>query len=313
MKRRALRVTGTGQRLAAFVAEALPVPLSEAEALVRNGATYVAGRRVIDPEVKLQAGAAVMVVTEEGGRSAAATTDAAPPALEVLFEDEAVIAVNKPAGITAQPTPSRAGDSLLDLVSQRLGRPAGLVHRLDRETSGVTVFGKSPSATSALAAEFREGTARKRYLAAAGTALPDRGEISLPISADPSRPGRYRASATANGLPAQTRFEVVHRGEDHTLVALFPQTGRTHQLRAHLTALGAPIAGDARYGGAPRVGGAAAGRCLLHAQALALRHPVTRLPLLIEAPLPGDLARLFTLAGVAAPTGELASELRRRS
>lgn len=305
MKRRALKVNGTGQRLAPFIAASLGVPLSEAEALVRQGACYVGGRRAKDPAHPLGDGAAVMVVTEEGGRSALAPAAAAPPALELLFEDAALIAVAKPAGVTAQPTPSRTGESLLDLVSQRLGRPAGLVHRLDRETSGVTVFGKTPAATSALAGQFREGSARKRYLAAAGSGLPDSGEISLPISPDPSRPGRYRASATANGVPAETAYRVLSRGADHVLVALFPRTGRTHQLRAHLTALGAPIAGDARYGGAPTVGGAPAGRCLLHAQALQLAHPSSGAPLLLQAPVPEDLRRLFDAAGIQPPEGEV--------
>ncbi len=305
MKRRALRVSGKGRSLGEFVAQQLGMPAAEAEALVVAGSVYVGGKRATRPELALADGAAVVVVLEEGGRSGVAPSAAAAP-VGILFEDDQLVAVAKPAGITAQPTPARQGDSLLDLVSARLGFAAGLVHRLDRETSGVTVFGKTQQATSGLAAQFREGTAKKRYLAVAGPGLPESGTIDLPISKDPSRPGRYRASRAANGIPALTHFRVLHRAPDHTLVELLPQTGRTHQLRAHLTALGAPIAGDERYGGARTLGAEPIARCLLHAQALQLIHPVTGAPLLLEAPVPEDLARFFAAAAVALPSGPLA-------
>jgi 23S rRNA pseudouridine1911/1915/1917 synthase len=245
----------------------------------------------------------VAVVLEEGGRSVLEAPAAPPPSLSILFEDAELIAVDKPAGITAQPTEGRVGDSLVDLVSARLGRPAGLVHRLDRETSGVTVFGKTARATTALAAEFRDGRARKRYLAATGPGLPPSGTVDLPLSKDPSRPGRWRASRAANGVPALTDFRTLYAGPEYCLVELLPHTGRTHQLRAHLTALGAPILGDSRYGGAARAGGLSASRCLLHAQALALSHPRTGQPLSIESPVPEDLRRFFEHAGIPVPAG----------
>jgi 23S rRNA pseudouridine1911/1915/1917 synthase len=197
------------------------------------------------------------------------------------------------------------GESLVDLVSARLGRPAGLVHRLDRETSGVTVFGKTAAATTTLAAQFREGHAHKRYLAATGPGLPSSGTVELPLSKDPSRPGRWRASRAANGVSALTDFRTLSAGEEFCLVELLPYTGRTHQLRAHLTALGAPILGDVRYGGAAQAAGLPAPRCLLHAQALELLHPHTGQPLRIEAPVPEDLRRFFTAAGVPVPEGPI--------
>lgn len=301
MKRRALQVTRGGQTLATVLSEGLRVSASQSEALIRAGAVYVDGRRA-SKDVPVRAGSAVMVVLEEGGRPARPVMSSGQP-LEVLFEDEVLIAVFKPAGVTAQPTPSRVGDSLADLVGRHLGQRAGLVHRLDRETTGVTVFGKTQAATAALAAAFRTGAAAKRYLAAAGLALPDSGTIRLPISVDPTRPGRQRALATANGAPAQTGFRVLARATDHALVALFPRTGRTHQLRAHLAALGAPIAGDLKYGGSALAGGAPATRCLLHAQALRLPHPSRGGLLLLEAPVPGDLQRLFSQVGISPPQG----------
>jgi 23S rRNA pseudouridine1911/1915/1917 synthase len=218
---------------------------------------------------------------EEGGRS---VTAAAAPLLpiEVLFEDEALLAVNKPAGVVAQPTEGRVGGSLIDLARAHLKREPGLVHRLDRETSGVTVFGKTAEATAALAAEFREGRAKKRYLAVTAPGLPERGEIDLPLSKDPSRPGRWRASRAHQGIEALTRYVRLANDAEASRVELFPQTGRTHQLRAHLRGIGFPIRGDKLYGGAPDV------RCLLHAQRLEV------LGMSFEAPLPEDMQRWFT-------------------
>ncbi|RKG69715.1 RluA family pseudouridine synthase, partial [Corallococcus terminator] len=255
MKRRTFRSEGAhvGRALADAVAAELGLPVADARRLVEVGAVYVAGRRARDGAARLQAAQVVTVVLEEAGQSPLEASG--PPApLRVLFEDEDVLAVDKPAGLNAQPTEGRVGASLVDVVGAHLGRPAGLVHRLDRETSGVTVFGKSAQATSALAEAFREGTARKRYLAATGPGLPEGGTVDLPLSKDPSRPGRWRATRSANGVPAWTDYRRLFASEAFCLVELLPRTGRTHQLRAHLTALGTPILGDARYGGAGSAG-----------------------------------------------------------
>ena len=270
---------------------------------MERGAVYVNGKRCKLPATKLSAGQTVLVVLEESGRSALEPA-AAPPAMPpILFEDGHLLAVAKPAGLNAQPTPAREGESLLDAVGLYLKRPAGLVHRLDRDTTGVTVFAKTDAATRALSAQFREGTARKRYLAVAGPGLPAAGTVDLPLSKDPSRPGRFRATRAAHGVPAVTGFTRLAEGEGYGLVALFPRTGRTHQLRAHLAALGAPILGDARYGGAPEASGLKAPRCLLHAQALWLEHPVSGAPLLLQADVPADMAAFFLLSGVEPPAG----------
>lgn len=281
MKRRTFTLEHEASVVGA-VARELAVPEPEARALVDTGAVYVNGRRVRDASGKAPGGATLAVVLEEGGR--AVTAAAAPaPALAVLYEDDDVIAVDKPAGVTAQPTAGRVGDSLVDLVSARLGHPAGLVHRLDKETSGVTVFGKHPVATGRLAAAFREGRAKKQYLAVTAPGLSASGVVTLPLSKDPSRPGRWRASARANGAPAETRFTRLADGAV-AVVALFPQTGRTHQLRAHLAGIGHPIVGDRLYGGAEGP------RCLLHAWKLFIDG------LELEAPVPGDLREVVERA-----------------
>ncbi|MFP2903339.1 RluA family pseudouridine synthase, partial [Corallococcus sp. 4LFB] len=214
---------------------------------VRGGAPR-AGRAA-----RLQPAQVVTVVLEEAGQSPLEAAKPAAP-LRVLFEDADVIAVDKPAGLNAQPTEGRVGGSLVDVVSEHLGRQAGLVHRLDRETSGVTVFGKTAAATSSLAEAFREGTARKRYLAATGPGLAAGGTVDLPCRRTRRGRGAGGRPARPNVVPAWTDYRTLFAGDAFCLVELLPRTGRTHQLRAHLTALGTPILGDARYGGAGSAG-----------------------------------------------------------
>ena len=275
MKRRVFHIE-QASRIEAVLRNELELDRDEALALVERGSVYLDGKRAKDPAARVGPGNKVMVVLEEGG---VAVTEAPPPApkLVVLYEDDDVLAVDKPWGITAQPTPGRVGDSLLDLASAYLQHEAGLVHRLDKETSGVTVFGKHHDATSALAAAFREGRAKKEYLAVTASGLPASGVISLPLSKDPSRPGRWRASELANGIEAITQFQRLDDNKKRSLVALFPKTGRTHQLRAHLTGIGFPIVGDKLYGGPPGP------RCLLHARRLVIDQ------LELESPVPPEL------------------------
>ena len=278
-------VAPRGEALKSLLIRELGVAPGAADRLLARGAVYVNGKRVHEGRV-LNNGERVTIVLEESGAS---TDSAATSALVVttLFEDVDVIVVDKPAGLPAQPTPGGAA-SLLDVVSKRLGFAAGLVHRLDRETSGVTIFGKHPQATSALAEAFRDGLAHKRYLAATSPGLPERGTITLPLSKDPSRPGRWRASMHANGITAHTTYERLFSGDEFSLAALMPLTGRTHQLRAHLSGIGWPIIGDTLYGGLE-----SARRCLLHAQRLEISGEA------FEAPIPADLREYFDRAGLA--------------
>jgi 23S rRNA pseudouridine1911/1915/1917 synthase len=281
VKRRTILVASKGTLETVLRGEGV----AAARELIRTGAVYLRGRRVTEPTHSVQPGDVMTVVLEESGQLMGAVPSAVV-SLAVLHDGPDFLVVNKPAGVVAQPTPGRLGDSLLDAASRHLGRTAGLVHRLDKETSGVTLFGKTPEATSAAAQAFRGGTARKVYLAVCGSQVPDAGHIDLPISKDPSRPGRQRASRRANGARAQTAYRVLSRLDECAVVALYPQTGRTHQLRAHLTALGAPIVGDTLYGGAPGP------RCLLHALRLTL------LAQTFAAPPPTDLMEVLRAAAV---------------
>jgi 23S rRNA pseudouridine1911/1915/1917 synthase len=172
------------------------------------------------------------------------------------------------------------------------------VHRLDRETSGVTVLARTREAAAALSAAFRDGRPEKTYLAlAARTPSPAEGRLDAPLGPDPSRPGRR--AVLASGEPAATRYRTLRAGPAGTaLVECRPETGRTHQIRAHLAHLGAPLLGDPRYGGPRRVLETSVPRVMLHARRLELAHPASGAPLAFEAPVPEDfLSVLRALVG----------------
>ncbi len=295
VKRRTV-VAPRGEALKSLLIRELGLTPAASDSLLERGAVYVDGKRVTEGRV-LGEGSKVTIVLEEAGASTNQPLALAALEVPTLYEDHDVVVVNKPAGLPAQPTPGGA-QSVLDVVSSRLGRLAGLVHRLDKDTSGVTIFGKNPKATSRLAAAFREGTAKKRYLAITGPGLAQQGSIDLPLSKDPSRPGRWRASSAANGIEAHTLYERLFSGEQFCVVALTPLTGRTHQLRAHLTSLGAPIVGDTLYGGSP-----AFARCLLHAQHLAIDGKA------FEAPLPADFVEVLARVGLTPTSFQMAASL----
>ncbi|MGQ0504139.1 MAG: RluA family pseudouridine synthase [Myxococcaceae bacterium] len=299
--RRSLTVEREGA-LGAFVQQSLELSERDAATLVERGAVYLKGRRCREPQTPLRPGDPIMVILEESGH-ASLSAPSGGFHVRIIFEDDFVLAVDKPSGMVAQPTPSGRESSLLDWATTHLGQEAGLVHRLDKETSGVTVFGKTSLATAAMAEAFREGKVRKRYLALCGAAISAEGVVDLPLSPDPSRPGRWRASRTANGTPAVTRYQRLGQGDGFAIIALYPETGRTHQLRAHLTALAAPILGDRRYGGAEAAAGLPAPRCLLHAQTLILPHAETGASLALTSELPKDMRAFFERVGCSAPSG----------
>jgi len=280
--------TDAGAPLLRFVAMRGGVPEDLARTAILRGGAFVGRRRVRDPEGAIREGDRVEVDLRE------------PPPAElprILHLDPLVLAVDKPAGVLAQEGRG-GGPALPDLCSRLLldrGEPdaALLVHRLDRGTTGVTVLARTKAAQAALLREFREGRVAKEYLAlCAGQPRADEMESDLALSADPAVPGKRRADP--RGDPARTRFRVVRRLVGATLIAAFPETGRTHQVRVHLAALGLPLAGDARYGGPRSLDGPDGRRLefsrpLLHALALRVRHPEGH-ELSLRAPLPADLA-----------------------
>lgn len=299
------------------------VSRSAAQRLIEAGEVTVDGRK--RPQGFRVAGGAVIAVHVP---AAPARTLPSPQAgdLDILFEDEDLLAVNKRAGVVVHPG---AGHQSGTLVNQLVAtgrsfsviggedRP-GLVHRLDRDTSGVLVIAKNDATHVALAAQFKNREVSKTYLALVlGPRIPDRGVIESDFGRRPGDRKQFTGKVRS-GRRAITEYETIARAELCALVFARPRTGRTHQIRVHLSEHGHPIIGDRIYGRAyPRPGSrpeteAAALRTMtrhaLHAFAIRFRHPGSGAPVEIVAPLPRDFTHLLeavfgTLPGVVQRPG----------
>ena len=224
--------------------------------------------------------------------------------LEVVYEDSDIIAVNKPVGMVTHPGVGTGQDTLVHALLHhcngnlsQIGAPErpGVVHRLDKETTGVIVVAKNDKAYYGLVEQFSERSMRKVYRAwVQGKPLEDSGSIQEPIGRHPVH--RTRMAVVGHGKFAHTDWEVLDRlGDSATLMSCHIHTGRTHQIRVHMQHLGHPILGDATYGfKASKCPGIPAPRVLLHAHRLELTHPVSKKRLSLEAALPEDfnLSRL---------------------
>lgn len=194
-----------------------------------------------------------------------------------LFEDDDLVVVDKPSGLLSTPGRDPAHhDSVIERV-QHYAPDARLVHRLDMDTSGLMVLARHAEAERQLKRLFEQRRVGKRYMACvAGQLASPEGEMTWPLICDwPNRPLQKVCYET--GKPARTRYQCLHQAHDHAYVTLWPETGRSHQLRVHLLTLGHPILGDRFY--APEAVQNAAPRLLLHAEQLALDHPRTGQPL----------------------------------
>jgi 23S rRNA pseudouridine1911/1915/1917 synthase len=214
--------------------------------------------------------------------------------LDVLYEDPSMIVINKPAGLVVHPAPGHEQGTLVHALLARFPelrdptgamRP-GIVHRLDKETSGVMVAGKTIDAVAALQREMQSGRSRKIYhLLVLGTIQEDAGTIEIPIGRD--RVFRQRMAARVDGRPACTAFRVLERFPGYTYLEAVLETGRTHQLRVHFAYIGHPVAGDRTYGhGRPPPG---LSRQFVHSRELTIRSPATHKTQTFTAELPSDL------------------------
>jgi 23S rRNA pseudouridine955/2504/2580 synthase len=274
--------------------------------LARSGQIRVDGARA-RAETRLLAGAKVRVpplpeapARAEGPRLA--DKDRAFVKGLVLYEDDVVLALNKPAGLAVQggTKTSRHLDRLLAAWGEGLERPR-LVHRLDRDTSGVLVLGKSPAAAAKLAGAFARRRTQKTYWAiVAGVPKPAEGIIDLPLSKQGFGDREMMAPAARKdprAEPAETEYVTVSRaGPRASWLALRPITGRTHQLRAHMLAIGHPILGDPKYHDAASAELSGDLKLQLHARRIVLAHP-TRGELALEAPLSPEMAAGFARFG----------------
>ena len=209
--------------------------------------------------------------------------DPPPDAPRIIHADHEILLVDKPAGLLS--VPGKGADKADCLIARLRGAfpTVLLVHRLDQDTSGVMVFALTPHAQRSLGQQFEHRRVKKAYVARlAGRLEPRNGTVDLPLIVDwPNRPRQMVDHE--NGRAAQTDWRVIRASDDETRVRLSPLTGRSHQLRVHMAALGHPILGDPLY-----ADGAAADhpRLMLHAESLTLHHPATRLPITFAAPVP---------------------------
>jgi 23S rRNA pseudouridine1911/1915/1917 synthase len=220
----------------------------------------------------------------------------AEPAPPIVHLDEALAVVDKPAGLVVHPAPSHEGPTLVSELAEILGggdpeRP-GIVHRLDKGTSGLLVVARSDEAHAALQAQVQAREVERVYLALAGGHLASRtGTIDAPIGR--ARQRHRMAVSGAASRQARTHFEVLELLPRESYVEVRLETGRTHQIRAHFAAIGHSLTGDPTYGGAERYG---LERQFLHAHRLAFDHPTTGERLSFESPLPPDLAAALDAA-----------------
>lgn len=286
-----------GERLDRFLAKALPeVSRSRIQRLIKQGEVWVNGRTV-RPSYLTEIGDTITLTLEE---EAAPQPTPEPLPLDIVYEDESILVVNKPAGMVVHQAPGHTHETLVNALLYH--RPAlveagldpqrpGIVHRLDRDTSGLLVIAKTPEALTALQRQFRRRQVDKRYLALVyGCPAPSRAAIEAPIGRDPTNRLRM-AIVPEGGRFARTEYQVVERFRDAALLEVHLLTGRTHQVRVHLASIGHPIVGDRVYGRKRET--IPAPRQMLHAWRLSLQHPLKAWEMTFESELPSDFAHVL--------------------
>jgi len=286
-----------GTRLDRLVHEAVPgLSRAEAQRLVDEGLVTVDGSPRAR-SLRVQRGMAIRIERPE---PAPATPVRAAPELapRILHEDPHLVVVDKPAGLTTHAAPGAPGASLashlaaLGLAGGGEADRPGIVHRLDRDTSGVLVVARDAGTLKRLQRLMRRRGIEREYVALVHGRPPSRtGRIEAPIGRDPANRTR-RAIDGVGARPAVTHFALEEALPEHSLLAVRLETGRTHQIRVHLAAIGHPVVGDPVYGAASS-DDHGLGRQALHARRIAFDHPVTGARIDVEAPLPGDLAELL--------------------
>ncbi len=212
--------------------------------------------------------------------------------LDIVYEDDQVLVIDKPAGLTVHPAPGHPSGTLVNAILAHIpelaakdtsSRP-GLVHRLDKDTSGLMVIARTAKAQENLVHQFKERTLHKKYIVLVlGRVSPEKGAIEAPVGRHPSQ--RQRMAVVEGGLPARTEYRVLRYLKGYTLLEASPVTGRTHQIRVHLAAIGHPVAGDKTYGGKSSY----VPRQFVHASHLAFSHPDSGQIVEFSSDLPADL------------------------
>ncbi len=284
------------QRLDAFLASSLDgLTRSQATRLIESGEVAVNGRAV-SKSYKLAGGEDIAVTLPEPEPVEAVPQDIP---LDVVYEDADVIVVNKPSGMVVHPAPGHPDGTLVNALLYHCAgtlsgiggalRP-GIVHRIDRDTSGLIIAAKNDAAHQYLSAQLADHTLARTYeCIVVGALREDRGTVDAPIARHPT--DRKRMAVVAGGREAVTHWEVIARYPGYTHVRCRLETGRTHQIRVHMAYIGHPILGDTVYGAKKEVPGLT-GQCL-HAVGLRFLHPRTHEVMELSCPLPEEFTRML--------------------
>jgi 23S rRNA pseudouridine1911/1915/1917 synthase len=292
-----------GMRLDQALAALLPeYSRSRLSALIRESDVLVAGAPATAKQ-KVRGGETVQVTLTPRAEELAFLPEAI--ALAIVHEDDAVIVIDKPPGLVVHPAAGNWGGTMLNALLYHAPQlahvpRAGIVHRLDKDTSGLMVVAKTEAAQVDLVRQLQARSVKREYLALVQGRVVHDGSVDAPIGRHPR--ARTKMAVVSKGKPAVTHYRVLERFAHHTLLECRLETGRTHQIRVHMLSLGHALEGDTVYGGKPvadpalRAGIERFGRQALHAQRLAFVHPLTRKTVNFEAPVPDDMQALIELA-----------------
>ncbi len=299
-RRLAAPARAAGRRLDRWLVEAIPeLSRAKLQVLIESGRVRVDG--VIRKAAHRLAGGEQVEV--EIPPPSAETLEPEPIALQILHEDDHVLVVDKPAGMVVHPGAGQPRGTLAAAVLAHapgiggVGGPRrpGIVHRLDKGTSGVLVLAKTVRAYEALTAQLAQRTVSRRYLAIVhGRVGPDAGVVDAPIGRDPHHRQRMAVLRRGGGRRAVTRYRVLERFPRFTFLEARLETGRTHQIRVHMASLGHPVVGDEIYGRAKARPPVALAGVALHAVELGFRHPITQERVEFSAPLPARMEQLLS-------------------
>lgn len=308
-----------GQRLDNYLTRLLKgVPRSHIYRILRSGEVRVNSGRVT-PDYRLRTGDRLRIPPIRVARKPAQPAGPVPVQFDrkILYEDDVLLVLDKPAGTAVHGGSGVTYGVIEQLRRERPGpQRLELVHRLDRDTSGVLLLAKKRSALTALHEQLRAGLVQKFYTVLVHGHWRNRTQrVSLPLRKRVSRAGERRVSVDAEGMPAQTVFRLQRAWKGYSLLEAELKTGRTHQIRVHLAHLGFPIAGDDKYGDFALnrpLGKLGLKRMFLHALRLGIRHPVTGEAIVFEAPLPIDLQEFLRhLDAPVAGSGAVREQRRR--
>ena len=284
-----------GERLdKALAAQLEDVSRSAIQRLIKEGAITVNGQ-TSKASYRVEAGDAILVRLPQEEPQEIIPQDIP---LHIVYEDASLLAIDKPAGLVVHPAPGHRSGTLVNAVLAHAPEVAevgpanrpGIVHRLDKETSGLILIAKDSATHQALQQQFRRRQVSKTYLALVeGNVQPPEGIIDAPIGRDPHH--RQKMTVIHQGRRARSQYKVIEIFPEQTLLEVYPRTGRTHQVRVHLAWLGYPIVGDTIYG--HRNQPLLESRHFLHAAGIRFLHPATDEPMTLEAPLPAELSTVL--------------------